>query len=215
MAKPSLFKKRDSWGNHEERVLAIFSLALQKLRDESSLPRKENEISHILLTKVKEARFDLSKKDKSAVIPSISFDAQNRLGKKPDFHCEIFDALADDPQKSSKIYHLEAKRLGSQTSRFNKEYVVNGIQRFIKSDYCYGEFVKSGAMIGYVQDMELDDILEQVNDYASKEEITKLSLSSDAWNEDINRLDHQLKRPEVEPNLFDLRHIWVDLRHHY
>jgi hypothetical protein len=227
MAKPSLLK-RDVWGNHEKRVLKIFSLALQMLRDESCLPKEENELNRKLYFLVKRANTKLSESNLGINSPCW-YEANNqpdvddimhskREDKRPDFQWGICDTNETNPDRMDKFYVLEAKRLGSPSSRkwiLNENYIFHGIKRFILPEWGYSKSMSSGAMIGYVQDMELDDILNQVNDYASKEEIAKLSLSSDAWNEDINRLEHQLERPEIEPSIFDLRHIWVDLRHHY
>ena len=62
-----------------------------------------------------------------------------------------------------KFYILEAKRLGSPSSRqciLNENYVFHCIKRFILPEWGYSKSMSSGAMIGYVQDMELDDILD-------------------------------------------------------
>jgi len=227
MAKPSLLK-RDVWGNHEKRVLTIFSYALKMLRDKSCLPKEENELNRELCFLVRRANKKLSESNSGINAPCL-YEVNNqpdvddiirskREDKRPDFQWGICDPNETNPDRMDKFYILEAKRLGSPSSPkwiLNENYVFHGIKRFILPEWGYSKSMSSGAMIGYVQDMELDDILDQVNDYASKEEITKLSLSSDAWNEDINRLEHQLKRHEIKPNFFDLRHIWVDLRHHY
>ena len=40
-------------------------------------------------------------------------------------------------------------------------------------------------------------------------------LSPKGWEKGVSRLDHKLDRPDIEPTLFELRHLWIDLRHHY
>jgi len=161
MAKPSLLEK-DIWGNHEKRVLELFSRALKLLQESTDLPYKEDDLSRQLFMLVR------------------------RL-----------------------------KRLGSPSSSqwiLNKNYILNGINRFILVEWGYGKSVSSGAMIGYIQNMELKEILNKVNKHCSQLTIIELTLSPEGWQNDVSRLDHQLERPDVPPSPFNLRHLWVDLR---
>jgi hypothetical protein len=77
----------------------------------------------------------------------------------------------------------------------------------------------AGGMIGYVESMELEDILDDVNTNiriasTSAWPISELELSSEGWKENgVTNLFHPepIPRPfEVSP--FTLRHLWVDLR---
>jgi hypothetical protein len=70
-------------------------------------------------------------------------------------------------------------------------------------------------MIAYVQNTELAIILDEVNDAAISSGLPKIVLSLEGWKFYVSRLDHRLDRPTVEPTPYDLRHLWVDLRHHY
>ena len=138
--------------------------------------------------------------------------------KKPDFQWEIRNTrsvgcVEENPEILFRFYHIECKRLGS--TYFTAEYVRNGICRFINGTHRYGQHVSSGAMIGYVQKMELQALLDKVNSKATLAALPQLSLTSDGWKPIVSRLDHQLDRTEVQPTLFDLRHLWIDLRHHY
>ena len=69
-------------------------------------------------------------------------------------------------------------------------------------------------MIGYVQSMELDDILHKVNTATASnlEPITQLQLSAEGWQENgISELEHELTR-QFPIKSFRLYHFWVDLR---
>ena len=82
--------------------------------------------------------------------------------KRPDFQWGICDTNETNPERMDKFYTLEAKRLGSPSSSqwiLNKNYILNGINRFILVEWGYGKSVSSGAMIGYIQNMELKEIL--------------------------------------------------------
>ncbi|MFM7790741.1 MAG: hypothetical protein ACKO90_22345, partial [Microcystis panniformis] len=52
MTKPSLLKK-DIWGNHEKRVLELFSRALKSLQESTDLPDKEDDLSRKLFILVR------------------------------------------------------------------------------------------------------------------------------------------------------------------
>ncbi|QGZ89497.1 hypothetical protein [Microcystis aeruginosa] len=219
MTKPSLLKK-DIWGNHEKRVLELFSRALKLLQESTDLPDKEDDLSRQLFMLVRRLN---CQNDKQGLSCSPIYQGQNqpvsddasrsrREDKKPDFQWEMRDSHEINPERMSRYYTLEAKRLGSPSSKFQKDYVLKGIQRFILAEWGYGKSVSSGAMIGYIQNMELKEILNEVNKHCSQLTIIDLTLSPEGWQNDVSRLDHQLERPEVPPSPFNLRHLWVDLR---
>jgi hypothetical protein len=70
-------------------------------------------------------------------------------------------------------------------------------------------------MIGYIQDMNIQTILDEVNSSVNSVCLPLLILSDEECTTAISRLDHKLDRPDIEPTSFELRHLWVDLRHHY
>jgi hypothetical protein len=68
-------------------------------------------------------------------------------------------------------------------------------------------------MIGYIQNMNPSDILDEVNVCAAGHSIPRLLLSVDGWKENgVSRLDHSLDRPPELSTPIDLRHLWVDIR---
>ncbi|MCT7969870.1 hypothetical protein NG799_26495 [Laspinema sp. D1] len=221
-------QREDIWTRHEKRVLEIFKLALKMLREESSLPDKEDEINRKLYFLVRRANGDLQTQNQGIEWP-ITYESNNqpdaddvtrspRESKRPDFQWGVCDTNELDPNRRDKFYIIESKRLGSPSSTtwiLNKNYVVNGMKRFVDPEWSYGKSSHSGAMIGYIQDMELQTILEEVNTNAASELLPNITISSDGEQPDITKLDQKLEREHIQPTPFDLRHLWVDLKHHY
>jgi hypothetical protein len=233
MNQPSLSNIK-TWSNFEKCALEVLELSLKMLRDKPTLPEAEDLpdgdnlnrqlcvcIHEVVrkweLEREEELPFPLNLKRDQTKQPDFENikEFQDFERTKPDFQWGFTDRLGRDATNNSyfKNYDIECKRLGDK--KFPKEYIVNGVMRFIKKSHCYGQFTSSGIMIGYVQNLDFEAILNKVNKVASSNSLPKLLPASESWNEDITRLDHRLDRLDIEPTPFDLRHLWVDLRHHY
>jgi hypothetical protein len=113
------------------------------------------------------------------------------------------------------FYTIECKRLGTRVGRWvlNVNYVKKGVLRFITEEHGYGKATPSGAMIGYVQSMELDDVLGEVNAASKRSSLPPIVRADVAWQENaVTRLGHKLTRPSSLLSPFDLHHLWVDIR---
>ena len=154
------------WARHEERILEIFSVALEMLRKKSTLPKRENGINFRLYFMIRRANLELRAVGRGLeYIPvweahsqpvSENEEDKSRLNKKPDFQWLMVDDFETDPEKAYKHYTIECKRLGSPSSmtwRLNENYVTNGILRYVRKEFGYGKSTPSGAMIGYIQSM--------------------------------------------------------------
>jgi hypothetical protein len=232
MNQPSLSNIK-TWRNFEKYALEVLDLSLKMLREKPSLPEAEDLpngdnlnrqlcscIHEVVyqweLEREEDLPFTLNLKRDQAKQPDFEKmeEFQDFERKKPDFQWTFTDRLDMSSSNSYfKNYDIECKRLGG--SSFPKEYVINGVMRFIKKSHCYGQFTSSGVMIGYVQNLDFEAILDKVNNVASSNSLPKLLPASESWNKDVSRLDHKLDRLDIEPTPFDLRHLWVDLRHHY
>ena len=218
----------DLWASHEQRVLGVFILALQMLREEKNLPAKENQINKVLALKTRDANLRLAREQRLTHLPM--WEAQNQpqseedLGsewvkKKPDFQCQLSDETDDDPKTAYRNYCIECKRLGQPPAAgwiLNENYVTSGIVRFVEASHSYGKGATSGAMIGYIQSMDPNDILREINEHIrlmAHHPIPPLSfMSVRSFKEGIAQIIQHLVRREVSPSSFDLRHLWVDLR---
>lgn len=229
MKEPQIPSPSQLWSRHEELILEVLSEALKSLQQEKDLPIEEDDISFRLYFRIRKA--NLALRNKGRGLPSIPlWQGQNqpleednrgspRINKKPDFQWQIVNDLDQNPDEAYRHYIIECKRLGRAFSKkwvFNENYIREGVLRYIKEDYGYGKGTPSGAMIGYIQSMELIDIFNEVNLCANQEYIPKLVLSEKGWSDNsISRLDQSLNRPQSFPIFFSLRHLWVDLRQNY
>ena len=228
MDRPSLRQIR-YWENHERRVLAVLVLALQRLAANNTLPSKEDPLNRRLYFCILEAIRELSQQGVRFTTYPM-YEASNqpdaddeeraaRERKRPDFQFGYIDHQEPDARRSAKQYVVECKRLGDSGRAswvLNSNYVQNGVLRFFHAGHGYGKGGITGAMIGYVQNMSPESILEAVNEAAQKNDLPKLTLASrEGWQHgDVNRLDHQFKR-NVPPSPFAIRHLWLDLIGHH
>ena len=223
MSRPNLFTL-DTWGRHENLVLEVFQYALLRLKAESELPEKEDELNRKLLFHVRSENYRLIKGGRGCR-SNIYYECANqpvvedkdragRERKRPDFMCGLVDAQAE----LDMFFALECKRLGRPSSPgwiLNENYTKHGVLRFVDPDWGYGEGATSGAMMGYRQTMSADDTLKEVNGYAEKVNVPAIKRETDEWiDRGVTRLNQTLDR-NVSPSPFRLRHLWVDLSHRY
>lgn len=228
------------WQRHEKRVSEAIIAGLARLRSKEKLRRLRNIISSShdkrpiedkvnreLYFCLREANEELLKKGKG-VKGLLLYETRNQ----PDFQDEIpgeseykrcdflwgfFDDLAVFREEvGERFFYIECKRLGAKihSGALNEKYVQNGMQRFITTEHKYGKNESSGAMIGYVENMEFDNILNEINTAitAALEAISPLLKPSEGWQEQAtSRIDHEFERPfPISP--FHLWHFWIDLR---
>lgn len=228
----------NSWARFEQSVLEIFTIALEMLHAEASLPVLEDDqtgdsLNRRLSILIHHAmqKWEEMNDDEIATYPTHNAPQRPDLDlekaqvvnefeqKKPDFQWGWRDPVVKGTSRNGafKIYHIECKRLGRElnSTRLNREYVGKGIKRFTSKTHCYGQHTYSGAMIGYVQNTDLQILLDEVNRHATTASLPQIVLTPGVWQPIVSRLEHQLSRPAVLPTPFDLRHLWIDLRHHY
>lgn len=177
-------------------------------------PRKvENRINRAFLSCLKQVfkQYSITPLQELPIQPKTGIPYSPSEEKKPDFSLELNDDLHE-----SVFFHIECKRLGSPTSKkwiYNKQYAENGIHRFTTDKFCYGTDLTSGAMVGYVEDMEFDEILSEVNTaITEKLKIEQIVKHSDTWQEkSTSLLSHSFDRP-FEKSPFTLHHLWIDLK---
>jgi hypothetical protein len=216
----------------EQQFLDVFVKALTRLRFSRDLPRKktankqlEDLVSDRLAVEAKKeaASAGLSSRPLREV-PRQPISKEkledSSTGKRPDFTWPVRNHEAQTDAEVWVDYHVECKLLGERPSKnwvYNRNYANKGIRRFLDPKYKYGYGAPSGAMIGYVMSMTFDEILNDVNDAVEALPFTVPRLSFpgvDFPSEGIARASQKLKREQVTPEGFDLRHLWVDLRCH-
>ncbi len=144
-----------------------------------------------------------------------------RENKKPDFYWQFIDHTADE-DSCERYFFVECKRLGNLSSQnwtLNENYVKEGIRRFITTPHEYGKGEDTCGMIGYVQNMGVDDILSEVNLAITQnpEAISLLLPPGNGWQEnDTSELEHEFELIRPFPKSpFRMVHFWVDIRSHF
>lgn len=226
IARPHI-SSLDLWERHEHRVLAALTLALEKLAEEENIPEDEINLNRRLSQCVLHAVRELDPDGSVYVSPPV-WECNNqpdpddetrgkREDKRPDCLWGYMDHLAE-ASRSARHYVLECKRLGKPVRPdwvFNQNYINNGVVRFIDESHGYGKSCASGAMVGYIQSMEPDDILAEVNSACVNGAPPHIVMSTCAWKlSGVSRLDHTFERSFYK-SPFALRHLWVDLRKRY
>lgn len=232
MVLSSIPSPKKMWEKHEQLVLEVFMLALEMLREKVDLPIEEFAISEALALKTREVNFALNQKGRGLPFPpdwekpkqpaSETDLGQSKKAKRPDFSCLFRNHAAQNYSNAYLEYHIECKRLGKSSNsgwNFNENYVTKGICRFLSTTHRYGEGAFSGAMIGYVQNMVLISIIEQINSHILHQlgnEIPGIRFSEADFDEmGLIKSSQELTRKNVSPSSFELRHLWLDLRRKY
>lgn len=207
-------------GIHRSLVLLRSPERIEEIRasfDNSEDKRKaENRINRVLCLCLKTTfqKFNITPWYELPIQPKPGTLYSPSEEKKPDITLALNDDLND-----GIYFHIECKRLGSSTSRtwkYNEEYVKNGIHRFTSETFRYGIDSNEGAMIGYIEDMESESILNEVNQAIDSQlKIATLTKCSESWQaSQPMRLEHSFERP-FEQSPFTLHHFWIDLKDCY
>ena len=146
----------------------------------------------------------------------IPYDEEKSENNIPDLSWNITDHI----ERCNRNFALECKRLGKPSSRtwvLNKQYIKEGILRFFKEEEGYSKGCELGAMVGYIQDMDFEEILCEVNRHITTFELSIPTLAApiEGWqSQSISYLSHSFNR-SFAPSLFTLDHYWVDVRDLY
>lgn len=146
------------WERIGKSILEVISLAIDKFMEGDDFPLKEYQLNRKFYNCLVTANYQLQKQEKGLESPPF-YEGNNqpnpddeqrtrREFKKPDFQWSIMDISEPNPERSSKQFVQECKRLGKSSLRnwiLNKNYV----QRFIAIEYGYRYEVKSSAMLGH------------------------------------------------------------------
>lgn len=224
---PPRLSQINFWKNHEERVCEVIAYALVLLQKRDNLIQNEDTLNREFFFCLREANNHMVRQGKGLSTP-FYYEARNqpsaihnnekreREDKRPDFQNGFVDHSESDPEKQDKHFCVECKRLGDAPSKswqINRNYILNGVTRFLTIEHGYGLDVESGAMIGYVESSSFEIILKEVNITLNEINPNLPSLPSDLkWDDNnANLLEHTLTRDfPISP--FKLCHFWVDLR---
>jgi len=208
-------------GKHQARCLLTLERALRLLRQSEKLPESEVELNRQLHFCLLQASRELYPENEIA--PSTECNNQpdpddearvKREQKRPDFQWIFLDRYEPDPSRSSRQFVVECKRLGLALRAdwiLNKNYTNHGIVRFREAEWAYAKGASSGAMVGYWQSMEADDLLEEIHQESRAKSFPDLIIAGTWQPGRVSRLDHVFER-SFQGSPFQLHHLWVDLR---
>lgn len=225
MARRSLPAFATLWQRHETIYCEVFSVSLHKLAG-GPVSGDENAISKRLCPILSSVCFNFSQSHNREIrtpvwegpIQPVSEDELESEPKRPDFTCKFSNPYAASPEEHEIPLHVECKCLGSPTSSswiLNKNYVTEGMKRFDCNTHEYGKRSPSGMMIGYIIDMEPEEVLEEVNRYKQKFLCCYPAICTDIDVATVFQNRQNLNRRNVLPKKFGLIHLWVDLRQNY
>jgi hypothetical protein len=209
------------WAKLETRCLSILERALVLLCGSHELPESEIDLNRrlyfCLLTASRELfpESDLAPAQECNNQPDPDDEARaGREQKRPDFQWIFLDRYELDPERSSKQFVVECKRLGNPPYIkwvLNHNYANHGVRRFKDPNHAYAKRFPSAAMVGYWQSMEAAHVLEEVNEESHKSGLPDLRLTGSWKSGGVSHLEHTFERPfDISP--FRLRHLWIDLR---
>lgn len=218
--RPSLIQ-RQLWETRRAHYIAVFDRALLLLRERSELPIPERKLVRELRVTTTTARREIDPDGRfwaptfeTQNLPDPDSDELEPFEKKiPDIQWVHDDGDAMDDRHRQKSFVIECKRLGSKMAGrdFNHLYVTEGVHRFRSPNWRYGNHMSEGMMIGFVQDMELPDVLGAVNTHLANESVAPLRLERDFAANGVSKLEHSFERTFPQSS-FRLIHRWLDIR---
>lgn len=219
MNRPS-FRSIDIWADCEKSILYTLSEALVFFREYVDASKTENDITVELCKAITDIRFK-KQRDTLADYGNVINQSQNQpvnalgvaensvsLRKKPDILWVFYDENADVPEKSQRYFTIECKCLSDRTT--TRDYVENGISRFVLNECGYGRNEKSSAMIGYIKAENGLSYCKIVNEKNQKRCYPILyKISSGIDSAIIERYRQDFITREFKPTRFSIHHLWA------
>lgn len=225
MARYAIPSSSSLWQKHETLYIGIFIIALQILSDDQCDTGHEDMISERLCPILNTVCFEESQKSNCEIrTPDWEKPIQpitgnelkgGKVRNRPDFTCKLTNPFARSANEYEIPFHVECKRLGFPTSPswiLNKNYVINGIERFDSRSHEYGKRAPSGMMVGYIINMSPEVILDEVNTHQKYHCAVNPDIEFELVKDKVQQYHQKLNRRNLKPELFKLVHLWVDLR---
>lgn len=216
--------QRNYWQKIEDTVIGIIRKAIDLMCAENSLPREEDELNRKFYSCLVEANYQLQKDNSGLDFhpmyealnqPSLEHSTkQSRENKRPDFQWSFAVPGVRDALASARQFVLECKRLDIDTRSWNfvGNYVYEGVERFVRSDYAYGFNSISSGMLGYIQANDYSYFQVEVNKVLASSGHALLDVT--VYSANHSELLHLLAT-EHSLQSIKLIHCWANLVHCY
>ena len=210
-SRPSFFRI-DLWARREAEVLAVTLSALKALAAQPPPQTDEDSLNWALAGHIREAiltgrRAGATSLEAPALEPkSLSVGPLDegpavRDRKRPDLVWTWANEHARIIEQSFLEMVIECKRLGD--TELCRLYVANGVVRFKNEEHAYAKHMRSGFMVGYLQNIDSQKAREHVGRVLKNLGLADLGapvLPGSCFRQD-------LRRPyPVDP--FALNHLW-------
>ena len=214
MSRQPQLTSLDLWGKYERLCTQLLRDALPALANRSA-SEDEPALNRALFVAIEDITHKLQQSDEQ--VPVLIYEGRNppdpgdseqteRERKIPDFCWAYYDQYAGRGDFRMSFV-VECKRLTQPPGAYTRKYVKSGIARFINVEHSYGHGMASGAMVGYLQEIALDDSLTRVIAVAAEDAIPPLTLGR-RDGEASAEFDHDLDR-SFPKSPFRLIHIWA------
>lgn len=211
--------KKDYWQKRQLLYLRAFKDALPILQQKSIKKKvkyiNEDDISRDLYLALGNVIFNGRYKHLQLGLPNFQTQSQPNLkdkrkakreDKRPDFLWTYIDYVNRD----RRDFYAECKRLKEDKTYHCREYVKNGLNRFLEKDWSYGFGCENGLMIGYVEEISINDCLSKIKEYLKETGIPSIAPYQKA-GKNKSYLKHTLNRKNIHSLRFDLYHYLVEI----
>lgn len=196
--------------DEEKRIHDCLTQALRQLIASGAVKQEDDELS--VSGKLRGHLYRAKKELKLAWTlhcEASSFPAED--SPKPFGHPDIRFSL-NTPYHDQYDYDVECKlvrtkRLGKSWD-YCQHYITDGVWRFHDGKYAQSQPV-AGAMIGYVQEGDMADLLDRINQTNDKNGLAGIYLNDSYRPQDITKLIQILKHTSGK---LLLTHLWADVR---
>lgn len=219
MAELPTFRQLDLWARREAEVLTVTMAGLRALAAEPPRHDDEDTLNWALAHHIRRAILDRRRAGTASIDPpalepkSLSVAGGLAAGpaprdrKRPDLVWQWVDEHATGDERPFLELVIECKRLGR--GDLCRLYVANGVARFVNDEHAYAKHMRSGFMVGYLQDMSIVQAEQRVGKALDNQHLAALDHPTlrDAT------FGQRLRRPyPVDP--FCLHHLWQAVPNH-
>ncbi|MDB5227770.1 MAG: hypothetical protein JWN78_1963 [Bacteroidota bacterium] len=206
--------KKNYWKERQKKYLEVFENSLPGLQVLTKAKTYDNEddISRALCFAVQDTVFCSKYEDLG--LPTFQVYAQpisadkvkvKREDKCPDFLWTYVDYV----NKQRRDFYVECKRLRKDSTVHSREYVLNGLKRFVEKEWSYGFGCNYGLMIGYVEGIPISEFIDKVSKYLTQQKMSSLALVLASASGDIECHTHKLHRKGIPFTPIDVYHYLV------
>jgi len=177
----------------------------------------ENDISRDLYFAIHEVVFSAKYNKQRLDVPTFQANAQpsvkdkikvKREDKCPDFLWSYFDYV----NRRRRDFHIECKRLRKEKNYHCREYVNNGLNRYLDKEWSYGLDCEKGLMIGYVEELAIEECIAEIEQNLTKMALPILQkLVMDINFVEVVFLYHVLDRTDIPITPFELHHYLIKI----